>query len=401
MGEATDCGYGEWSIPRRAMRSARPAASLARWPSIAVSGQSAYIAGTDLANFTNHAVRRNAVAVWTIGGRSIGRPAGTFRYFYPQLLADRKGRLHLIWAEAASRSAPITGAGWLDMGWPGHEFTALWTAVYDPARGWSLPRKLLTGSGLKWNSLARVEGDDARDQGMVAIAAEEVGGQRAHGAVVHLQNDSLIAFSVSMSSIPAYTSITRRGSDVFLGFIASAQDRLPDENSVFLQRSRDGGTTWDREVLVSRSGRAAALELRVHATPDGHIHLVWRQTSDTTSSQVIRHLASRDGGRTWSAPDDLPAPPATSNLHTVVDACGTLHLVFDRADLRTGASRLEYATWNGHWSSIQELFPKLAAWDFTFHRAPDGRLRIGLTGRPADAAHLAPVTTFDAERAMR
>ncbi|HET7551324.1 MAG TPA: hypothetical protein VFK04_08535 [Gemmatimonadaceae bacterium] len=346
-----------------------------------------YLVGNDIRNYGPALVPANPLSAWELdprGDRSLGRPAGTFRFAYPRALIDSRDRLHLLWGEPEGGAKPIRGNEWRD-----ESLTSIWTAVYDSAHGWSVPRPIFEGRNLKlaWhNMLVPVHSQAEPRHAALAVPIDPYRqGEDGMVLVGFDSDDELIASVVPAVTPVAYASVTSVGARTFLGFIAPAPvERFgSDRNSVFLQTSSDGGATWLPPVLVSRSGHAAAYELKTLVAPDGVVHLIWEQ--EHGGSRVFRHVQSSDDGQTWSVPDDLEPPPSAYFIQAAVDACGTLHLIWEHQDWSVDRAHIDYATRGEHWSGISHLFPSLTVNMPVLHHAHDGRLLLAFQGRPADA----------------
>lgn len=85
------------------------------------------------------------------------------------------------------------------------------------------------------------------------------------------------------------------------------------DRSKWLQRavyfySADAGQTWSAPVTVAEdpAGRIFNWDLRAAVTPDGRIgSFAWTYDSTTATYLNIHRRVSRDGGASWSAPEDL------------------------------------------------------------------------------------------------
>lgn len=401
--EQARCRYAPWSPLRSVFAGAGSRATVARGASLTAIGATTYIAGNDIPFLSPDTIRESPLAVARLGGHGIGRPAGNFRFVNPKLLADRRGRVHLLWGEPADASARIAGVDWTSQ-----KITRIWTALYEAPRGWSPARKVYGGPEIDWAEATSTDGDGHLDRAAVVATVNPNRAWPGVVAVFRLKGDSLVSSSADVFATPAYHVLTSVGPTVYLAFVASVRDVLPgkarrnDNNSVWLQRSLNGGVTWEKEILVSRSGEEPAHKLRLHVTPDAHVHLIWRKDYPG-GTNVIRHVESGDGGRTWSAPDDLhPSQSPFSNLHSVVDACGALQLVNEYMDPNTGEARLEVAIWDGRWSRVERLeFPGQRVGGVSLYRAPDGRLDLALLSALVAAPPATPPTMSYAERGRR
>ena len=189
--------------------------------------------------------------------------------------------------------------------------------------------------------------------------------------------------------------------EVWLGFVAGARDlseapgmRTPDANSVFVTRSKDGGMTWEKPILVSRSGRNQATELQIAVTGQDTLHLVWgKNLRGSHAPQVVWHAVSADGGATWSDPGEiggayeLPFGPLNPRFFRRGPGY-PLHLAFRARSQGTGTdeSRIYYTWWNGTaWAPPQPLRPERSVVGFDVEVGADGGLHLLWENRPADA----------------
>lgn len=394
-----ECNLGPWSSQSVLSEDMITSGTVARFPSVAATRSGpVYVAGNDIAGFTADTVPDNPLTVWQLGGRSLGRPPGTFRFAYPKALIDDEDHLHLIWAEPLADSPPITARDWHRRPRP----RSVWTSRYRPGAGWSVPRKVLEDANLWWDeSVTTGQVTSGSSQWTLAVSTLKRGATPASIRLIGLARDSVMTSTIANAG-GLYTRLASAGTDVLIGYLAPAPRAGPgsDGNSVFVAASSDGGATWRPPILVSRSGAQPAYELQTVTGSDGVVHLIWLQTI-AGAPDVIRHVMSRDGGRTWSARDDLHPEGKTAGLDAVIDACGTVHLVFEHWDASWRA-HLEYVTWRERWSHVEPLFPELiVSGRPTLHRAPDGRLSLAFMGMQADAVTGTPITTMYAQRSVK
>ena len=398
----SSCPYGEWSEPRPISVGSAASVAPVTFASLTSTRSGAvFLVGNDVRNFGPGLVAENPLSAWEItphGDKCIGRPPGTSRFAYPRALVDARDRLHLLWGEPAGEVRPIRGSEWRE-----EELVSIWTSVYDPMHGWSAPRPLFDGRDLRlaWhNMLAPIHSQAQRSSAVLAVPIDPRGAGGEGMVLVSFDAaDSLVASIVQTTSQVAYSSAVSVGANAFLGFIAPAPvERFEsDRNSVFMQSSGDGGVTWRPPVPVSRSGRAAASEVKVLIAPDGTVHLVWQE--EHRGRIVFRHVLSRDGGESWSAPDDLEAPPSAYHFQAAVGNCGTLHLVWEHRDWPADLSHIDHATWRGRWSAITHVFTTLTVNMPVLHLAHDGRLLLAFRGRPATSDEAEPYVTMYSELA--
>jgi hypothetical protein len=373
---ASSCRYGPWSLPRQASANNDPTNAVG-WTSIVGAKGRNYVAGNLFPRHPTAQMGEGPISVATLQGDDVGRPVGQFLFFNPQLSVDASDRLHLLWGEPADAKTPVTAQDWSHQA-----ITSIWTAVHQGGTTWSAPRKVYSGEKLHWDR-GMTPDDDGLGENRIALVPVE--NHRAAPGVLgvfRFTGDSIVASTIEPFSTPLYPSIVALGRTVLLALVAPARDRLPgqatgyDVNSVWIQRSLDGGATWEKEVLISRSGSTPAYELRLVSSPDGTLHLVWIQ-SRTDGTAVVRHVVSADSGVTWSAPIDLEVTPVQfAKLHVVVDACGVVNVIHEYLDFDAGQTRVEYATWDGRWSPIASLFSEHRVRTGLLQRDAEGTVRV-------------------------
>jgi hypothetical protein len=152
-----------------------------------------------------------------------------------------------------------------------------------------------------------------------------------------------------------------------------------NSNSVFFRRSTDGGTTWQTPVLVSRSGRTEAHNVKIAVTSAGRIHLVWlKNKSGGPRPEVVWANHSDDRGHSWSTPQELAVPDALPyQLAVAADSAGGVHAVFIFMSHDGRDARLYYARWEGkQWTAPCALDPDYDAIDPTIAADGKGRLYV-------------------------
>lgn len=378
------CAYSRWSAPRPL--PGVPAGAVIRSPYQATGAETGYVVGNNVPLFDSLPAPSRPLIALTDRGEDIGRPPGDFVFAEPRAFVDGRGTLHVVWAEPAER--PV-----LRVDWPGmiFDYASLWHATYTPRRGWTAPEQVHAGTRISWY---HGMGDMvlARDGALHGITADD-----AVRGLYHLtfsQGTWRPRRIPGIERRPAYASVAvSRDGRVYVPFVAAAgsvpsvrsdaadQGVRSDANSVFLVRSLDGGRTWLSPQLISRSGSRQASQIRVLVAPDGTVHLVWAQNlSGGLTPEVVRHAASRDGGETWSAPDDVDIPDRLGYLQAVLDPCGAVHMTHEaltyREETDTDESRIWYARWNGGWTALEQPFGDLNSTEGTLTTTRDGSPRL-------------------------
>jgi hypothetical protein len=367
---------------------------VARKPSLASVNSDTYFAGTDVKYFGLDTTVDVSLIVARLGGPSIGRPSGTFRFLSPVLLADSAGRLHLLWGE------PPPGTELTGRSLPLQRITAIWSAEYDPAArspAWTPPRLLFEGDRILWAQASTTDGD-GRPGADAVVATVETPKARDVIAAFRFEGGRLRVLRIEPTPPFAYATLAIVADTSYLAFIGPAS--IPhgeDENSVWLMRSVNNGITWTKPTLVSLSGTEPAHQVRVHVTPDGRVHLLWLQVR-AQAPMVIRHVESADGGRVWSPPEDVqPTPADFSNLRSVVDVCGGINVMRDYMGT-SGENNVDFVVWHGTWSDVKSLFPSVEMGETSFLRAPDGRLIFMGVTHTMGAHEIAPTASQYAEK---
>lgn len=114
---------------------------------------------------------------------------------------------------------------------------------------------------------------------------------------------------------------------------------------VVLFHSTDRGQTWGDPITAGQdpSGRIFSWDLRLGVAPDGRIgSFSWTYDSETNEYLNIHRRISSDGGRTWTAPEDLRFPDQASHPAMLPDGRVVLAWV-DRFGSRSIKARLANA----------------------------------------------------------
>lgn len=127
--------------------------------------------------------------------------------------------------------------------------------------------------------------------------------------------------------------------------------------TLYSSTSTDGGLTWNTPVEVQSSSQVHLCEPGAFRSPDGtEICVLLRENKRAKRSQVI---FSRDEGKTWTAPRDLPAS-LTGDRHTAVYAPdGRLFISFRDVPVRGEKSPTEgdWVAWVGKYADIVNNTP--------------------------------------------
>jgi hypothetical protein len=127
----------------------------------------------------------------------------------------------------------------------------------------------------------------------------------------------------------------------------SAED--PPLFTLFKTFSEDGGLTWSSPEAVFASRAVRLCEPGLVRSPDGgELAALLRENSRTRNSFII---FSRDEGRTWSAPRELPGA-LTGDRHTAAYAPDGRLLVSFRDTTLESPTRGDWVAWVGRYEDI-------------------------------------------------
>jgi hypothetical protein len=111
-----------------------------------------------------------------------------------------------------------------------------------------------------------------------------------------------------------------------------------EERGIYLVQSQDQGATWSEPLQVF-DGAAAGFALVgapfLRTSPDGFLHLIWREQSiqgeGTTQPHSLYYTRSEDGGRTFSEAEMVDDEPVAWR-EIIADGEGNLHLFWQLQD---------------------------------------------------------------------
>ena len=384
----SSCRDRVWSAPHLLGTPPAPWRTL-RFPSLATRGGELYVAGMDIARFTD-SLRGPLLVVWSSGHGNLGRPAGDFRFVFPKVFVDHHDVLHLFWAESANGPA----SQWTR--WP-LRTQSLWWATYDRRRGWSMPQRIYDGQMMFWPADPAAISMDTLTRTLNVIVPART--PPAAMSLLRLrysngtwQSDTIAgtrgAVSVSMPNL--------HGREVTVGYIAGmiSADRN-GANSVFIVSSTDGGATWNPPRLLHSAQGHPAQGIDVFHDGSHVVHIVWGENrSNDIGIDALRHMSSADFGTTWSGATDVALPHNVTAFAAATDDCGGLHAVYENwgADGRA-PGRLGYVRWDGSWSEPQDLVPELVAQNPAL-LADSAGLRLVFVARPRSAPENAQFSTW-------
>lgn len=280
----------------------------------------------------------------------------------PQVVADPLGGLHLFWMQL-NASQPILRSA---IGATGDLW---WSRLESQTKAWTTPQVIGAGLDLQWpGSVAQQRG--GRRIGVLAVSRP----RGLLGPLVFLGYNGNSWFHAPIAGTVGgiYPSVTIDSAGrAYAAFIKAVSDTIPDANSVFFSASSDGGKTWTRPHLVSRSGTREAAQVTILAS-GRQLHLIWAQNlSGGNSPEALRHVSSADGGATWSPPRDVRVEAGLTNMRAAFGHDGDIHVVFE--SWSSGMSgHLDHAIFDGRWSRPQHLFRSMNALDPALDLSPAG-----------------------------
>lgn len=364
--DAALCEAVRWSQPKPLLTPSISGEPVARSPAIVEDARNLYVVGNALpAN--DQAVRvGETLTAWRVGHGSIGAPASDLVFAWPKATLDARGRLHLLWAEPPAHGTIIPPYQWLLL-----QTSSIWTAAYDPEKGWSPPTRIYAGPihwmGVTSGPIARA----ADGESLIAVPNENGG-----VLILALQDGRWTVTALPGRIEPAYVSVLGLGDSRLLAVVTADTTQLQDRNSIFLYRQKSEGP-WGFVRQVQRSGAGAAMEVRLLKEAGGRVHLLWRQMI-RQDYFVIRHMLSDDKGAFWTPPSDLEPGGVIQNMDAAIDRCGQLHVVYE--DWNEGsfdAVRIGHAIWDGRWSRPQRLHPAYVAGNLALIARRDSSLMLG------------------------
>ena len=167
--------------------------------------------------------------------------------------------------------------------------------------------------------------------------------------------------------------------DLYLAFVGPVPAKMRwNANSVFFQRSPDGGETWTTPVLVSFSGLAEAHSAKIAVPGTGEIHVLWlKNLSGGWRPEVVWHTVSADTGQTWTPPMSLPGVTNPRQLKVVAGGAGAVYAVLSGRRLSGGRNRLLFMRWTGStWLVPCELDPGHGVAECDIRPDKKGRLHL-------------------------
>jgi hypothetical protein len=371
---AGGCVGGSWSDPSPVPAAASGDTALVRYPTIAAGIGGGYVVGNNVRTAARPLSRKRLLQIWSFANEPVPPPAGDFTFMFPRGVVGPSGELTVFWGEPRADLRSTDSVRWMPLLAYGTE--SVWSATFTPGAGWDTPIKLHQG-GVEWNKQLVDRPIVMGGSAVVAVAKSA----NVDGGILVLAARRGVGSSRELpTGLASQPSIAELDGTAYVAYIAAYQGNRPDENSVFLIATRDGGVSWSAPTLVSRSGSRPANDVRLRAGPDGRLHLIWRQSVEGGRS-ALRHVSSVDGGATWSTPDDLAPAAGLSLPRAAIDRCARLNVVYENG---RASGSLDHVSWDGAWSRVERPFPDMATFDADLAATDSGDLRLVLVAGAAN-----------------
>lgn len=306
-------------------------------------------------------------------GDNIGAPRFDGWYAMPRIAAADSS-LVLVWGEPTDTSRRR-------LAFVPTRLSTLWAATFRPRSGWAAPEKLLAASEIGVSSGNLVT---SAKTGRVQVAVPVFSESARQRRVVFLARD---AKGWRHTPVPgtdgAVSSALTEARDgtIILAFVASDPSLTHEENSLFITTSSNGGVNWSAPQVVTHGGVRDPVVL---VGPDGQLHVLWRQTALREDGvDVIRHVASLtlSQNHVWSDPSDLHARAGFFRFTSVIDGCGTVHVVYEDWHGGGDVGDVDYAALrNGSWSEPVHVLPGWLSIDPFLMLAENGEISLFLLG---------------------
>jgi hypothetical protein len=163
----------------------------------------------------------------------------------------------------------------------------------------------------------------------------DYGGIVAMGCLIHLKNGNYLSLFHDDGRFISKDSKRKK----------------PVEFNLYQAKSKDGGLTWSKPETIYTDTKVHLCEPGVVRSPDGkELAVLLRENSRTRNSHVI---FSRNEGRTWTQPRELPAS-LTGDRHTAVyTPDGRLFISFRDTTHRT-PTKGDWVAWVGTYEDIAQ-----------------------------------------------
>lgn len=313
-----------WSVP--AVLS--PLDETARYVDLAFTGAGAYVSQFFVrrpASAESRSHRATLLQIRAPDGRWIDAPPGEFTFAYPRIAVDRRGTLHVVWAEPAPGDTSRMGSD--PSFW---NFASLWHAALMDGR-WSTPQPVYRGAGIGWEpgqvSPLRIDGSGSLH---LALSVSDGSGV---SRILHLRGygSGWSHSIIPIHSPPAYVDmdVDAAGGGALVYALAYRDSLGWHTNTILVRRTDDGGRTWGDAIRVSLPEQGPGYDPRLARGRGDTLHLLWTQSESANANATIGlwHTRSADGGASWTAPVRSPLTGMTHQMQAVADSCGGVHVV--------------------------------------------------------------------------
>ena len=327
------------------------------------------IVGMDMPHFGE---RVSDSLLFAYHGANLGAPSFSGWFAVPRVTAS-DSTLTLMWGEPADTTPR-------KLAFAPNRLRTLWTSSYAPRVGWTAPEKLVAASDISWAAGSLMSGKTGRPQMAVPVLLD---GTR-QPIVLYVTRDAKSWREVRVPGTEGavFSALAEaRDGTIVLAFVATDTSLSLDESSLFIAASSNSGATWSTPQLITHGGVRDPVVL---FGPDDQLHVLWRQIAlREGGADVIRHVAAQTLSRdiVWSKSSDLLARPGFFRFTSVIDVCGTIHVVYE--DWHGGeAGDVDYASFrDGVWSEPVHVLPGWLTVDPFLMIGDRGEVSLFLLGR--------------------
>jgi hypothetical protein len=152
-------------------------------------------------------------------------------------------------------------------------------------------------------------------------------------------------------------------------------DMRDGNDEIYYKRSLDGGTTWGSDIRLTNDSSNSWFP-SIATTPGGRVHVVWQD--DRNGNPEIYYLLSTDGGTTWRREVRLTRDSKASGAPVVGVSGSDVHVVWD--DERYGEGEILYKrSTNGglNWRrDIRLTYDSASSYNPTIAVTPTGEVHV-------------------------